>query len=156
MDDSTNRPSSFLGRGWGFPPKFIHTPAVAGDSPARLDFVMTEDQADIDASLRILFGTAVGERFLVPAYGLDMHELQFQPMSTTLRTFLHDRIKMAILIYEPRITMVSLDVRSPTEPDGTLLIALEYEVRATNSRYNLVFPFYWTDAVEVSVPSRGR
>ena len=147
MDDSANSPQSFLGRGWSFPPEFI---------PKTGDVVMTEDQADIDASLRILFGTAMGERFLVPAYGLDMHELQFEPMSTTMRTFLHDRIKLAVLLYEPRITIKSLEVRSPTERDGTLLIALEYEVRATNSRYNLVFPFYWTDATEVSVPSRGR
>jgi len=145
MDDSSDRTVSFLGRGWSFPPEFV---------PANGDVVMTEGQADIDASLRILFGTALGERFLVPAYGLDMHELQFEPMSTGLRTFLRDRIKLAILIYEARITVISLDVRSPTEPDGTLLIALEYEVRATNSRYNLVYPFYWTDATEVSVPMR--
>ena len=144
MDDATDRDLSFLGRGWSFPPEFV---AATGD------VVMTEGQADIDASLRVLFGTSLGERFLVPTYGLDMHELQFEPMSTGLRTFLHDRIRLAILIYEPRITIVSLDVRNPTELDGTLLIALEYEVRATNSRYNLVYPFYWTDAAEVAVPS---
>src|SRR2546428_12402857 len=137
MEDSSDRAASFLGRGWSFPPGF---------GPATGDVVMTEGEADIDGSLRILFGTALGERFLVPAYGLDVHELQFEPVSTGLRTFLRDRIKIAILIYEPRITLVSLDVKSPTEPDGLLLIALEYEVRATNSRYNLVFPFYWTDA----------
>mgnify|MGYP000918148329 FL=1 len=48
-----SEPSSFLGRGWAFPPAF----ASGG---AR----MTEDEADIDASLRILFGTTPGERFL--------------------------------------------------------------------------------------------
>lgn len=136
---------SFLGRGWSFPPEFTS----AGD------VVMTEEQADIDASLRVLFGTAAGERFLVPTYGLDMHELQFEPMSTSMRTFLHDRIKTSILIHEPRITLLSLDVQNPTEPDGTLLIVVEYAIRATNSRFNIVYPFYWHDATEVSVPS-GR
>ena len=67
-----SEPSSFLGRGWAFPPAF----ASGG---AR----MTEDEADIDASLRILFGTTPGERFLQPKYGLDMHELMFEPLSTT-------------------------------------------------------------------------
>lgn len=147
MDDFTIQSSSFLGRGWSFPPEFTQGPG---------DVVMTEDQADIDRSLRILFGTALGERFLVPTYGLDLHELQFEPVTTSLRTFLQDRIKLAILVYEPRINIVSLDVRSPTEPDGMLVIALEYDVRVTNSRYNLVFPFYRSDAAEVSAPSRGR
>lgn len=147
MDDVTYDTASFLGRGWSFPPEFIQG---AGD------VVMTEEQADIDASLRVLFGTAAGERFLVPTYGLDMHELQFEPMSTSMRTFLHDRIKTAILIYEPRITLLSLEVRNPTEADGTLLIVLEYAIRATNSRFNLVYPFYWNDATEVPVPTQGR
>ena len=136
---------SFLGRGWSFPPEFKPTG----------DVVMTEEQADIEASLHVLFGTAAGERFLVPTYGLDLHELQFDPMSTSMRTFLHDRIKTSILIHEPRITLLSLEVRNPTERDGTLLIVVEYAIRATNSRFNLVYPFYWRDATEVSVPS-GR
>ena len=147
MDDVTRQTASFLGRGWSFPPEFVQ---------ATGDVLMTEDEADIEASLRVLFGTAAGERFLVPTYGLDMHELQFEPMSTSMRTFLQDRIKTSILVHEPRITLLSLDVRNPTEADGTLLIVVEYVVRATNSRFNLVYPFYWNDATEVSVPSGGR
>ncbi len=138
--------TSFLGRGWSFPPEFTSAGNV----------VMTEEVADIEASLRILFGTALGERFLVPTYGLDMRELQFEPMSTTLRTLLKDRIKITILIFEPRITVIRIDVSSPAENDGTLLISLDYEVRATNSRYNLVYPFYWSDAAEVAPPSKRR
>ena len=74
MNDPENRTASFLGRGWSFPPEFVQHSG---------DVVMTEDEADIDASLRVLFGTAAGERFLVPTYGLDLHELQFEPMSTS-------------------------------------------------------------------------
>jgi Bacteriophage baseplate protein W len=77
-------------------------------------------------------------------------------MSTSMRTFLQDRIKTSILVHEPRITLLALDVRNPTEADGTLLIVVEYVVRATNSRFNLVYPFYWNDATEVSMPSGGR
>jgi phage baseplate assembly protein W len=147
MPLDVDSPPSFLGRGWSFPPEFSRE---AGD------VVMTEDQADVDGSLRILFGTARGERFLVPGYGLDLHELQFEPVSTSLRTLVRDRIKTAILVHEPRITVLSLDVQSPTEPDGTLLIVLEYAIRATNSRFNLVHPFYLHDASEVRAPSERR
>jgi phage baseplate assembly protein W len=124
--------SSFLGTGWSFPPEFI---------PEIGEVVMTEDEADIDASLRILFGTAIGERFLNPNYGLDMHDMLFEPMSTTLKTFMQDQVKMAILIYEPRIKLLSLDLDTSNEYEGKLSILLEYQVRSTNSRFNLVYPF---------------
>src|SRR5882672_5904846 len=131
--DAKDISTSFLGTGWSFPPEFV---------PESGQVAMTMDEEDIDRSLKILFGTTVGERFLIPKYGLDMHELLFEPMSTTLRTFLKDRVETAILIYEPRIDLVTLEVDSPDPNEGTLKILLEYEVRATNSRYNLVFPFY--------------
>lgn len=147
MSDANRTPSSFLGSGWSFPPDF-----GAGN-----DVVMTDGQADIEGSLRILFGTAAGERFLVPGYGLDMHDLQFESISTGLRNALRDRIKLAILMFEPRITLISLAVESPEYPhDGVLYIALEYAIRATNSRHNLVYPFYVGDAIETPPPTPRR
>ncbi|MBT9597793.1 MAG: GPW/gp25 family protein [Vitreoscilla sp.] len=134
-DEVSERP--FLGTGWRFPPEF-------GGGTVR----MSRDEEDIEASLRILFGTAAGERFLRPDYGLSLRELQFEPMSTTLRHLLKDRIATAVLIHEPRIRVIDLDVASPDANDGSLQIRLDYEVRATNSRFNLVFPFYATDANE--------
>jgi phage baseplate assembly protein W len=147
-DDRASEPlTSFLGRGWSFPPEFLWK---AGE------VAMTADDQDIEASLRILFGTALEERFLNPGYGLDMHELLFEPMSTTMRTFLKDRIQTTILIYEPRINLLSLEVESPDPNDGRLRIHVDYEVRATNSRYNLVFPFYRTDSNEVSASVQAQ
>ncbi len=136
--------TSFLGTGWSFPPRF-----------ANGGVTMTADEADIQASLQVLFGTAPGERFLQPKYGLDMHALLFEPMSTTLRTFLTDRVKTAILVYEPRIKLINLQIDSPDPNAGTLRVLLEYEVRATNSRFNLVFPFYRTDSNELAATVAG-
>ena len=124
--------TSFLGTGWSFPPEFA---AAAGE------VLMRSDEDDIDESLKILFSTAIGERFLNPKYGLDMRELLFDPLSTTLETFIKDRIKTAILIYEPRIELKALTLDTSEQTDCQLRILLEYEVRATNSRFNLVFPF---------------
>lgn len=132
-----SEPSSFLGRGWAFPPAF----ASGG---AR----MTEDEADIDASLRILFGTTPGERFLQPKYGLDMHELMFEPLSTTLRSVLKDRILTTVLVYEPRIRVLELVIDDSRIFDGVLAIRLDYLIRSTNSRFNLVFPFHLGEATE--------
>lgn len=129
---------SFLGTGWSFPPRF----AAGG-------VVMSRDEQDIQESLKILFGTVPGERFLEPKFGLDMQALMFEPMSMTMRSLVLDRVRTAILIYEPRIKLINLQIDSPDPHAGTLRILLEYDVRATNSRFNLVFPFYRTDSNEV-------
>jgi phage baseplate assembly protein W len=135
-----NSYTSFLGNGWSFPPEFIsETSEVA----------MTADEEDIQASLKIMLGTAAGERFMNPKYGLDLHEMLFEPMGTTAKTLLKDRVKYAILIYEPRINLLSLELDTSAELEGRISINLEYIVRSTNSRYNLVFPFYTTDSNEV-------
>jgi phage baseplate assembly protein W len=135
-----NSYTSFLGNGWSFPPEFV---------PETCELRMTADEEDIQASLKILLGTAAGERFMNPKYGLDMHEMLFEPMGTTAKTLLKDRIKYAILIYEPRINLISLELDSSAELEGRISIILDYVTRSTNSRYNLVFPFYTTDSNEV-------
>lgn len=132
--------TSFLGTGWSFPPEFIMEIG---------ELRMTSDEDDIQASLKILFGTACGERFLNPKYGIDMQELLFEPMGTTATTFLKDRIKTVILIYEPRISLLSLDIDTSALNEGRIAVIVEYEIRATNSRFNLIYPFYLTDGSEV-------
>jgi phage baseplate assembly protein W len=79
-----------------------------------------------------------------------MQELLFDSMSTTMRTLLEERVKINILIYEPRIEPLAIKVDSPDPHSGQLRIELEYRVRATNSRYNLVFPFYRSDSNEMA------
>lgn len=132
--------SSFLGKGWSFPPEF---------DPDAGTVRMTEDEEDIHASLQILMGTSVGERFLSPQYGLDIQALLFTPLGTTAITYLKDRFKVALLVHEPRINPISIDFDTSRLRDGTVSVILEYEVRATNSRFNLVYPFYQSDASEV-------
>ncbi len=142
MPESSTNPTytSFLGTGWSFPPEFILETG---------EVLMTVDEDDIQASLKILLGTDGGERFLNPKYGLDLHSVLFEPLSTTMQTFLKDRIKTAILIYEPRINLLSLELDTTAQFEGKVSLILDYEIRATNSRFNLVYPFYTTDANEI-------
>ena len=128
----------FLGRGFGFPPSF-----------AEGQVRMVEDEQDIHESLVILFGTVPGERVLQPKFGLDMAPLLFEPLSTTLRTLLEDRIATTLLVYEPRIQVLELVVDDSLALEGVLHIRLGYAVRSTNTRFNLVFPYYLGDANEL-------
>lgn len=132
--------TSFLGRGWSFPPEFVLETGTV---------LMTEDEADIEASLRILLGTEIGERFLNPKYGLSLQEMLFEPISTTSKTLLEDQIKTTILIYESRVNLLSLELDTTNQYEGKVSVIINYQVRATNSRFNLVYPFYTTDANEV-------
>lgn len=138
--------SHFLGTGWSFPPRFDRDAGRVA---------MVEDLQDIEESLRILFGTRRGERLFRPDYGLDLHDVLFDPLNTTLRSLLEDRIRLDILLYEPRIEPLALVVAAPDAGSGVLQIELEYRVRATNSRYNLVFPFYRIDSNELERPAGG-
>ncbi|HEY9698915.1 MAG TPA: GPW/gp25 family protein [Trichocoleus sp.] len=139
-EDAIAAYTSFLGTGWSFPPEFVLETGTV---------VMTTDEEDVAASLKILLGTAVGERFLNPKYGLDMTEVLFEPLSTTMKTFLHDRIKTTLLIYEPRIDLLDLTLDTSTQYDGKINIVITYQIRGTNSRFNLVYPFYTSDSNEV-------
>jgi len=131
---------SFLGRGWGFPPEF-NRESKGGK--------MLEDEDDIRSSLQILLSTRPGERVMVPGYGCNLDELLFSPLTLTLKTFVVDLIRTAILYYEPRIDVHSIDIDPVDEQHGVLLIHIDYTIRATNSRMNVVYPFYKEEGNEI-------
>jgi len=132
---------SFLGRGWGFPPEFSKTTESV---------LLTEGEDDIEKSLEILLSTRLGERVMVPGYGCNLEELLFKPLNLTLKTYITDLIKTAILYHEPRIDVDKIRIEPSTDNDGLLLINIDYRVRITNSRKNMVFPFYQSEGTETA------
>ncbi|GGA83725.1 baseplate protein [Neiella marina] len=131
----------FLGKGWQFPPNF---------SRASGQVSLVEGEQDIEQSLRILLATNAGERFLVPEYGLDMQSQLFESPNSTARNLLKDRIVRTLLIHEPRIKVLQLTLDDSNLNEGKLILSLDYQIRASNSRFNLVYPYYLTDGTEVS------
>lgn len=131
---------SFLGRGWSFPPEF---------SKESRSVKMLEDEADIKSSLQILLSTRLGERVMLPGYGCNLEELLFSPLNLTLKTYVIDLIKTAILYHEPRIDVKKIDIDPADELNGVLLINIDYIIRSTNSRMNMVFPFYKEEGNEL-------
>lgn len=132
--------TSFLGRGWSFPPEFSRDSAGV---------VMVADELDILQSLRVLLATAAGERLLHPTYGCNLNRMVFEPLSTRMRTQVAGFIEQAILMHEPRIKVDSVSITPNARGEGWLDITVDYTVRATNSRYNLVYPFYLTEQEQV-------
>ncbi|VAW60331.1 GPW/gp25 family protein [hydrothermal vent metagenome] len=131
---------SFLGTGWGFPPTFER-----GSRSVR----MISDKEDIESSLEILLSTEIGERVMQPKYGCNMHKLVFEPVDTTLQTYMQDLIKSAILYFEPRIILKRVTLKT-TQMEGRIDIDIDYVIAATNTRYNFVYPFYKEEGIEIS------
>ncbi|NLX19515.1 MAG: GPW/gp25 family protein [Desulfobulbus sp.] len=129
MDTDT----TFLGRGWGFPPEFNRAAGGVG---------MLENEDDIRSSLEILLSTRLGERIMQPDYGCNLDEITFEAMNLTMRTYLKDLVEHAILYHEPRIDLEHLEIDTTRETDGVVLIVITYRVKTTNSRFNFVYPYY--------------
>lgn len=133
--------NSFLGTGWGFPPEF--------DKKTK-SVKMISNVADIESSLGILLSTRLGERMMLPNYGCNLDELLFKPLNLTLKTYVIDLIKTAILYHEPRIDVDKISIDSTREMEGVLFIKIDYTVRTTNSRKNMVYPFYKVEGSELN------
>lgn len=132
MDDR-HEISTFLGRGWSFPLAF-------GRGGHQMKMVESEEV--VGQSLKNLLTTSAGERAMRSDYGCDLRDFQFEEASQYLNTQIQQRIEDAIRRYEPRVVVESIQVKIDVSNPHLLMIHLKYMVKATNSRYNLVYPFY--------------
>jgi phage baseplate assembly protein W len=135
---------AFLGIGWSFPPEF-HRHADG------LGVKMVVEEADIAESLEILLSTSPGERLMQPSYGCGLHAMVFETINQSTITRLKDLIDRAVLFFEPRITLDDIDINTEDALEGVLKIRLNFTVRKTNSRSNIVYPFYYLEGSQVQV-----
>lgn len=121
----------FLGSGVGWPVRCDATGAV----------VTADYEAAVGQAVWIILATSKGERPMRPDFGCGIHDLVFEPMGPGTAGRIGSAVRDALLRYEPRIDVRDVRVSPGSEP-GLLLIDLDYEVRATNNAFNLVYPFY--------------
>lgn len=125
----------FLGRGWKFPVE------PAGDR-----LVYESEEAKIREAILIVLGTARGERVMRPDFGSRLRELVFAPLNASTRALAVHYVTEALTAWEPRIDVLGVRAEPRGGQAGVLDIDIEYRVRATNSRFNLVYPFYLQEA----------
>jgi phage baseplate assembly protein W len=124
---------TFLGVGWKFPPSFDRKTG---------SIMLVSEEEDIKESLYILLSTKPGERVMMPDYGCDLSRMVFQSIDSSLITEMESLIKNSILYFEPRIIVNEIDIIQDNETDGLLNITVNYTVRKTNKRSNMVYPYY--------------
>lgn len=132
---------AFLGKGWCFPPEFRK-----GVAPT----VMVAEEEDIRQSLKILLQTAPGERVHRYDFGCGIRQFMHEEMNLTTQTQLQDVIRRAVLFFESRITLEEVNFDLENLGEGILLIELDYIIRKTNTRSNMVFPFYFREGTELT------
>lgn len=128
---------SFLGTGWSFPPSFSRDGA---------EVEVVSDVEDVHQALQILLATRRGERPMQERFGCNLDALAFEEMNQGLVSSITSLINDAVLLHEPRVVLNAVDA-TPTGEAGVLQIRIEYSIPGTNSRYNMVFPFYLNEAV---------
>lgn len=121
----------FLGKGWKFPVS-IKNEKIAS----------AEGDDSIKESIMIIIGTAKGERVMRPDFGCGIQELVFAPNNTSTATLISVYIKEALLKWESRIEVLNVSAVPDKEKGNRININIEYRIRTTNTRRNIVYPFY--------------
>ena len=120
----------FLGGGWAFPVKL---------EKGKLNSAKYEES--VRQSIWIILGTAKGERMMRPEFGCGIYDLVFEVNDAATAGKVVQAVREALLAFEPRIDVRDVQVRSEQQGE-VMLINIDYQVRATNNAFNLVYPFY--------------
>jgi phage baseplate assembly protein W len=123
---------SFLGVGWSFP--------IAIDDSHRV--ALAEYETSIQQSIHIILETSRGERVMRPDFGCGLQEMVFAVNNATTRGVVASDVREALLNWEPRIDVIDVEANATGSHGEVLLINIEYKIRTTDTRVNMVYPFY--------------
>ena len=121
-----------IGAGWSYP---LGTDATGG-------VALVTREREIEQAIRLILGTALGERPMRPEFGCRIHDHVFGPASSATAGQIAYDVRQALERWEPRIEVNEVEVSFDAIESGTLYIDVGYEIRGLNDPRNLVFPFY--------------
>lgn len=124
--------TDFVGRGWAFP---IRTDANGG-------IALVGRERDIAEAIRLIVSTTPGERPMRPDFGCNIHDFVFAPADAMTASAISDEVTRAVTMWEHRVDVEAVDVLQAPDDQTVFYIDIHYRLKQTNSRYNLVFPFY--------------
>jgi phage baseplate assembly protein W len=122
----------FLGVGWKFP--------IELNNAGEISFSRYEE--DIRESIWIILSTAPGERLMRPDFGCGIHQFIFALNDTRTAGLVQFHVEEALTRWEPRIELQQVQVQADPGNPALLLVIIDYRVKANDSRFNLVYPFY--------------
>jgi uncharacterized protein len=103
---------------------------------------MVSGQEAIERSLTMILSTAPGERVMRPEFGCAIWNLLFDPVNDNTIGLMAQSVRQALAQWEPRIDVTSVSAVPDDNDHSLVLIEIDYQLKATNDRRNLVYPFY--------------
>jgi phage baseplate assembly protein W len=122
----------FVGAGWAYP---LSTDATGGVA------LVTQDR-EVEQAIRIILGTACGERPMRPEFGCRIHDHVFGPATSATAGQIAYDVRQALERWEPRIDVLDVAVGFDEIAAGVLHVHVGYTLRGLNDPRNLVYPFY--------------
>ncbi len=141
MSDPLNK---IIGTGWAFPPSFDSKNCSAA---------MVTGETNIVQSLSILFGTQRGERILEQEYGCNIASFLYRPITSPTASALRNQIRRAVTLFEPRIKLEEIKLDTDESIEGKITIQLQWIEETTNTRNNMVFPYYAVEGTLIPTKS---
>ena len=128
--------SEFLGQGWAFP--------VRVNARGELDW--STGAQSIDEAIWIILATPRRSRIMEPEFGCGLHDYVFAPNNANTRAVIAFEVRSALIRWEPRIDVLAVNAEPEIDSLNTLLIEVDYRIRANNAVRNIVYPFYLTES----------
>ncbi len=124
--------ANFLGTGFRFP--FTVDPSGG--------IALSKYEDNVEECVRIILGTALGERVMRAEFGCGIHDLVFAAPNPQLVGKIQAAVVDALSRFEPRIELLGVDVVPDDAEPGLMRIEIDYRLRAASSRFSFVYPFY--------------
>jgi phage baseplate assembly protein W len=103
---------------------------------------LTSGPDDLDRSIRVVLATAPSERVMRPRFGCRIWDLLFEPINANTLGLMAHAVREALAEWEPRVDVENVEIHPDGRDRGLVHIEVTYQVRTTNDRRNLVYPFY--------------
>lgn len=125
--------SNFLGEGVAFP--------FSIDRYNKIN--SSKYEKNIEESIMIILSTKLGERLMRPDFGCRIHQLLFAPNTIDTHNLAIFYVTESLEQWEHRIILTNVHISNQAET--SINISIDYQIRDSNSFYNLVYPFYLTE-----------
>lgn len=131
--------NKIIGSGFAFP---MQIDALGGAE-------LTSDDENIRQSMMCIIGTAPGERMMRPTFGCAIHDILFEPNTAVTAAKIEYEVKRSLTEFEPRIGDVEVSAKPDDSEQSRMNVTISYTIRKTNTKANLVYPFYLRKEGEV-------
>ncbi len=126
-----NNPKAHLGVGWAFPVK-----------PVNGQLIFASYESDVERAIPLILLTEPAERPMLPEFGAGLRRFVFEPSSSATYRAIEQAVQQSLTDWEPRINVEAVTVTPDDSEPNLVLIAVDFVIRATDTSYNRVYPFY--------------